>query len=183
MITRNPLQPFLALSSLAVAAQPVPPPPLPILALGHYLELTPVQREAIHRLLDGGRQTMEAKRFAVQQGQRALHAALADPASGEAQVKALCAQDAQARLEEALELHAHFKQALALLTPAQKAKLQKAQAEMPLIQEIMGHRGGPGGQGRQGGPGGADRLGGSERPGPGGEWPPAPGTSGRPARD
>lgn len=89
------------------------------------LGLTQDQEAAVRAILDKHRAAEGARRKAAGAKEAALRAALEDPATPDAQLKALHAQASDARFEAMLAHRAVVKEIEAVLTPEQQAKARR----------------------------------------------------------
>lgn len=111
------------------------------------LNLTDAQKASFKALHEKYRPALEADRTSVFQAQKALRAAMIDPATKDADLKALYDQASAARFAILQQRRALMLESQAILTPDQKAQWEKMRAQR---QERMNHRG----PGRGMGPGG-----------------------------
>jgi len=93
------------------------------------LNLTEAQKAEMKLLGEKHRTATKAKQEAAMAAHEALHGAMLDPASSLEQLKALHEKASQAQFELALDHRAMLQEALALLTPEQKAKAEQLRAE------------------------------------------------------
>lgn len=94
------------------------------------LSLTKDQEQALHALMEKRRPAAMALGEASRQKEEALRTAVEDPSTPEAQVRALHAAAADARLQELLDRRAMAKEVEALLTPEQQAKAKRLRADL-----------------------------------------------------
>ncbi len=111
------------------------------------LNLTAAQKASFRALHEKYRPALEASRTSVFQAQKALRAAMIDPATKDADLKVLYDQASAARFAMLQQRRTMMLESQALLTPDQKAQWEKMRAQR---QERMKHRG----PGRGMGPGG-----------------------------
>jgi Spy/CpxP family protein refolding chaperone len=126
----------LALAILPALAQPAPvpvPPPqsapeAPAPAprgpghLARSLGLTDAQKTSIQAIRERHRADLTARREGLQQARAAFHAALRDPATPEAQLRALYDRTSAAGFEMLMASRALRQEVQAVLTPEQRAK-------------------------------------------------------------
>ena len=113
-----------------------------------FLALTGEQQKAVKAVLDRHRPALMARRKALADQDAALGASQEDPASSQAQLRALLAADSAARVDLVLEQRAVFLEIHALLTPEQQAKAERLRlkeqnertARRELMEEIGGRR-------------------------------------------
>ena len=91
--------------------------------------LTEAQKSSLKTIADNHKSALEAKRKAESEAQEAFHKAMQDPATKEADLKALFERVNQARFAMLLEHRALMQENLAILTPEQKTELQKKRSE------------------------------------------------------
>lgn len=107
------------------------------------LGLTPGQEKAVKAVLDRRQKAPRNGRDA----EEALRAAAEDPATTEAQLRALHAAAGEARLRELLDHHAQAVELDAILTPEQRAKVRRIREnmrkEMEARRSLMEDLGGP----------------------------------------
>ena len=145
----KPLFIGLALSAVAVAQapdrQPGPPPAgAPCHGPRHPffdLKLTDAQKASLKSIAEQHRAALETLRKASREADQAFQKALQDPATKDADLKALHDKLSQSRFAELLEQRAMQREREAVLTAEQKALLKKA----PRMPEPRpgGHPGGP----------------------------------------
>ena len=130
LITRSTLT--LAFLALPLAAQPGPVHRSERVA--HTLNLTEAQQASIKALRDKHRPDMLARIETTRQAQVSLRTALEDPATPEAQLRALNDKASAARFELMLARRSMHQEVQALLTPEQRLKAAElrgaAQARM-----------------------------------------------------
>ena len=130
---------ILILAALPVLAQPGPGP-RGGRGMAKALNLSEVQQTSIQAIHEKHRPDLLARRDAVRQAQSALHAALQDPASTEAQLRTLHEKAASARFDMLLAGRAVHQEVQAVLTPEQRAKAAEWQAaRQARRQERMRH--------------------------------------------
>lgn len=150
----------LALMGGTLAAhQPPPPRPEPMRGpegMGHpgpgfpfkALGLSPDQEKAVHAAMDKGRAGEKALHKAAAAKEEALRAALEDPATPEAQLRALNAAASDARFQALLGHRALLLEINAILTPDQQAKAKRIRdaqrREIEAHHTVMEETGGPG---------------------------------------
>ncbi len=118
------------------------------------LNLTDAQKASLKALHEKYRPTLEADRTAAFDAQKALRAAAANPATSDADLKALFDKASAARFAMMQQHRALFQESQALLTPEQKAQFEKLRAErQQRMQERMKGRGPGMGPGMGGGMG------------------------------
>jgi len=93
------------------------------------LNLTEAQKAQFKAIREKHQASLEAKRKAAQEAGEALRAAMRNPAASESELKSLHERASAARFELAKEHRAMRLEHQALLTPEQKAELEKRQAE------------------------------------------------------
>lgn len=112
------------------------------------LGLTRDQEAAARAAMDKDRAGMAARRKAAGDKEAALRAALEDPATPDARIKALHAQASEARLDAMMAHRALVKEIDALLTPEQRAKAKRIRENLTREREarkaVMEDLGGPG---------------------------------------
>lgn len=154
----------LALAVLPLAAQPAAGGPGPGFGAGpgggrlmRTLNLTGAQKTAIQGIHEKHGVGMAAHREAVRQTQAALQAAWQDPATPEAQLRALHDKASSARFEMRLAQRAVHQEVQAVLTPEQRAKAAELRGEargrhQERMRHVrgMGHGRGPRGGGQPG---------------------------------
>lgn len=107
----------------------------------HALDLSEAQHAALKAILDAHQQEAKAKEEALHTADAALENGMLDTATTADQLKTLHGSVSQAQFDLLRVHRAVLQEALALLSPAQKAKLEKLKKSM-----------GPGGLHRRGGP-------------------------------
>ncbi|GLH69319.1 hypothetical protein GETHPA_08520 [Geothrix rubra] len=118
------------------------------------LNLTDAQKASLKALHEKYRPTLEADRTAAFEAQKALRAAAANPATSDADLKALFDKASAARFAMMQQHRALFQESQALLTPEQKAQFEKLRAErQQRMQDRMKGRGPGMGGGMGMGPG------------------------------
>jgi Spy/CpxP family protein refolding chaperone len=128
------------------------------------LNLTDAQKASFKALHEKYRPNLEAARTTVFEAQKALRAAMANPATQDADLKALFDKASAARFAMLQQHRALMQESQALLTPDQKAQWEKMRAER---QERMKQRGPGHGMGRGMGPGAGQGMGDGMGPGSG----------------
>ena len=108
----------------------------------HALDLSEAQHAALKTILEAHQADGKAKEEALHTADEALEAGMLDAAVTVEQLKSLHDKVSQAQFDLLLVHRAVLQEAMALLTPAQKAKLEKLKKAM-----------GPGGMRGRGGPG------------------------------
>jgi len=93
--------------------------------------LTEAQNTSLKAIADKHKAAMESKHKAEGEAQEAFQKAMRDPATKEADLKALFDKASQARFAALLEHRAMMQESQAILTAEQKAELQKRQAGGP----------------------------------------------------
>jgi Spy/CpxP family protein refolding chaperone len=126
----------------------MPPGPMasaPWLAM---LNLTEAQQKAVQGIRDQHKPALEARHKAAMAKAGALHDALEEPATTEAQLRALNAAESEARLQVLLEERSALQEINGVLTRDQQAKALKLrqlmQKEREIRREIMDEAAGPG---------------------------------------
>lgn len=114
--------------------------PAPLFAC---LNLTDAQKASLKTLREKYRPGFEAGRTATFEAGKALRAAMGDPATSDADLKALYDKAAGARFAMLQQHRALLQESLALLTPDQKAQWEKMRAERQ--QRMQNRRPGQGG--------------------------------------
>lgn len=127
------------------------------------LNLTDAQKASLKALHEKYRPTLEADRTAAFEAQKALRAAASNPATSDADLKALFDKASAARFAMMQQHRALFQESQAVLTPDQKAQFEKLRAER---QQRMQERGKGRGPGRGMGPGAGMGMGPGFGPGP-----------------
>ena len=92
------------------------------------LDLSPDQNQAVQGVLERRRAAGKGLRQSVEGKEDALRAALEDPATPEARLRALHAEASAARLQDLLEQRALVLELDAVLTPDQRAKAARIRA-------------------------------------------------------
>jgi periplasmic protein CpxP/Spy len=112
------------------------------------LNLTDTQKASLKTIADKHHANLDALRKTSEAAQQAFQKAMKDPATKDADLKALHTKVSDARFAEILEHRAMMQESKGILTPEQKTQLDKAMAEDPR------HEGGPwhGGPRHKGGP-------------------------------
>jgi Spy/CpxP family protein refolding chaperone len=111
----------------------------------HALDLSEAQQTALKAILDKHQPDAKAKGETARTAHEALGAAMLDAATTVEQLKTLHDNVSQAQFDLLLVHRAVLQEALALLTPEQKAKLEKMQKEIgPERMHGMGGFEGPG---------------------------------------
>ena len=93
--------------------------------MARFLNLTEAQRVSMKGVRDRHQVSFDGKLTAAAEAQNAMRSAMLDPATGDAQLKALQGKVAEAQLPVMLERRAMMVEFEAILTPDQKAALDK----------------------------------------------------------
>ena len=113
--------------------------------MAHLLNLTEAQQTSAKAVADRHQASLEAKAKDAGAARNALRAAMQDPATSDAQLKALQAKAGEAQLPVMLERRAMMRECEALLTAYQLKVLAEHQPK-----DGMGHGRGHGGHGMEG---------------------------------
>lgn len=116
-----------------------------------FLNLTEAQQKAVRAIQDQHRAELKARRRALGEKAEAVRDGLEDPAVPDARLRALVAEEGEARLQLALAERSAFQETNAVLTAEQQAKAQrlrqKLQKERAAHREVVEEMGGPMGPG------------------------------------
>jgi len=93
------------------------------------LNLTEAQKASLKAMAEKHREAMKPKHEAAMAARKAFHDAMLDSAKSVDQLKDLHEKASQAQFELALDRRAMMQEAMALLTPEQKAKAEQLRAE------------------------------------------------------
>jgi len=91
--------------------------------------LTEAQKTSLKAIADKHQAALEAKRKAESDAQEAFHKAMQDPTTKDADLKTLFEKTNEARFAMLLEHRAMEQESQAILTPEQRAEMQKKRAE------------------------------------------------------
>jgi Spy/CpxP family protein refolding chaperone len=113
---------ILALAAVPLAAQPQPGRGPRMEKITRALNLTEAQKASIQTIREKHRPDLVLRRDTTQQAHAALRAALLDPATPEAQLRALHDKASAAQFEMMLARRSIHQEVQAVLTPEQRAK-------------------------------------------------------------